>query len=86
MEPGILAASWSPDDSLLVLVTGTQYSLNTFLSLDTHIGEEKLMLMTSTFDILSENPLHAAEFGEGILTTLAQRFQTSHHYVCQMPL
>lgn len=22
MEPGILAASWNPDDSLLVLVTG----------------------------------------------------------------
>lgn len=25
VEPGILGASWSPDDSLLVLVTGTRY-------------------------------------------------------------
>ncbi|KAF9463531.1 pol II transcription elongation factor [Collybia nuda] len=48
VEPGILAASWSPDDSLLVVIT----------------GEAKLILMTSTFDVLSENPLHATEFGE----------------------
>jgi hypothetical protein len=27
--------------------------------------EYKLILMTSTFDVLSEIPLHAAEFGEG---------------------
>ncbi|EPQ55375.1 IkappaB kinase complex, IKAP component [Gloeophyllum trabeum ATCC 11539] len=48
VESGLLAAAWSPDDSLLVLVT----------------GDEKLILMTSTFDVLSEAPLHAADFGE----------------------
>ncbi|RDB24885.1 Elongator complex protein 1 [Hypsizygus marmoreus] len=48
VEPGILAASWSPDDQLLVLVT----------------AEDKLMLLTSTFDVFSEGALHAAEFGE----------------------
>ncbi|EGO00816.1 hypothetical protein SERLA73DRAFT_50627 [Serpula lacrymans var. lacrymans S7.3] len=48
VDSGILAASWSPDDSLLVLVT----------------GEEKLILMTSTFDVLSESVLQSSEFGE----------------------
>ncbi|KAJ2918056.1 hypothetical protein MD484_g2395, partial [Candolleomyces efflorescens] len=47
-ETGILAASWSPDESLLVLVT----------------GDHKLILMTSTFDVLSEGPVHQNEFGE----------------------
>ncbi len=48
VEGGILAASWSPDDSSLVLVT----------------GDDKLILMTSTFDVLSESSLHLSEFGE----------------------
>ncbi|KAJ7496599.1 pol II transcription elongation factor [Mycena latifolia] len=48
IEPGILAASWSPDDSLLAIVT----------------GEQKLTLMTSTFDVLSDAPLFTTEFGE----------------------
>ncbi|KAF8885990.1 IKI3 family-domain-containing protein [Infundibulicybe gibba] len=43
VEPGILVASWSPDDALLVL---------------------KLILMTSTFDVLCEAPLDVSEFGE----------------------
>jgi elongator complex protein 1 len=34
-------------------------------NIDTRIDEEKLILMTSTFDVISENPLHAADFGEG---------------------
>jgi elongator complex protein 1 len=28
-------------------------------------GDNKLMLMTSTFDVLSETPLHTEEYGEG---------------------
>ncbi|KAJ6593195.1 Elongator complex protein 1 [Mycena capillaripes] len=48
IEPGILAAAWSPDDSLLAIVT----------------GEQKLTLMTSTFDVLSDAPLFTADFGE----------------------
>ncbi|KAJ7478610.1 pol II transcription elongation factor [Mycena galericulata] len=48
IEPGILAASWSPDDSLLATVT----------------GEQKLTLMTSTFDVLSDAPLLTTDFGE----------------------
>ncbi|KAF7362473.1 polymerase II transcription elongation factor [Mycena venus] len=48
IESGILAASWSPDDSLLATVT----------------GEEKLTLMTSTFDVLSDAPLFTTDFGE----------------------
>ncbi|KAF9647728.1 Elongator complex protein 1 [Thelephora ganbajun] len=45
---GVLAAAWSPDESLLALIT----------------GDNKLMLMTSTFDVLSEAPLNTEEYGE----------------------
>lgn len=48
VDAGILAASWSPDDSSLVLAT----------------GDDKLILMTSTFDVVSETALYAADFGE----------------------
>ncbi|KAF7350896.1 polymerase II transcription elongation factor [Mycena sanguinolenta] len=48
IESGILAAAWSPDDSLLAIVT----------------GEEKLILMTSTFDVLSDARLFTTDFGE----------------------
>ncbi|KAJ7672113.1 IKI3 family-domain-containing protein [Mycena rosella] len=48
IEPGILAASWGPDDSLLAIIT----------------GEQKLTLMTSTFDVLSDAPLFTTDFGE----------------------
>lgn len=30
-----------------------------------HVGDEKLILMTSTFDVLTESPLHPDDFGEG---------------------
>ncbi|KAJ7630747.1 pol II transcription elongation factor [Roridomyces roridus] len=48
IDSGILAASWSPDDSLLAIVT----------------GEQKLTLMTSTFDVLSDTPLFTTDFGQ----------------------
>ncbi|KAK7057777.1 polymerase II transcription elongation factor [Favolaschia claudopus] len=48
IESGIMAAAWSPDDSLLAIVT----------------GEEKLILMTSTFDVLSDAPIFTTDFGE----------------------
>ncbi|KIY46095.1 IkappaB kinase complex, IKAP component [Fistulina hepatica ATCC 64428] len=48
IEPGILAASWSPDESLVAIVS----------------EDEKLFLMTSTFDVLTEAPLETTEFGE----------------------
>ncbi|KZO97412.1 IkappaB kinase complex, IKAP component [Calocera viscosa TUFC12733] len=48
VESGILAAAWSPEEDLLVLVTGAS----------------ELLQMTPTFDILSEAPLHAASPGE----------------------
>ncbi|KAF9262678.1 pol II transcription elongation factor [Marasmius fiardii PR-910] len=48
VDEGILAACWSPDEALLVLVT----------------GDSKLILMTSTFDVLSEGPIETSDFGE----------------------
>ncbi|KIM63897.1 hypothetical protein SCLCIDRAFT_1213692 [Scleroderma citrinum Foug A] len=47
VDTGILAACWSPDDTLLTLATN-----------------ENVILMTSTFDVLSEVPLQTSEFGE----------------------
>ncbi|KAF8911562.1 IkappaB kinase complex IKAP component [Gymnopilus junonius] len=47
-DSGILAASWNPDESVVAIVT----------------GEHKLLLLTSTFDVLSEGPLYSQEFGE----------------------
>ncbi|PPQ93843.1 hypothetical protein CVT25_013552 [Psilocybe cyanescens] len=47
-DSGILAASWNPDESVVAIVT----------------GEHKLLILTSTFDVLSEAPLYVAEFGE----------------------
>ncbi|GJE98183.1 IkappaB kinase complex IKAP component [Phanerochaete sordida] len=48
VDAGILAASWSPDDSQLVLAT----------------GDGKLILMSATFDIISETALEPTDFGE----------------------
>ncbi|KAH9935182.1 IkappaB kinase complex IKAP component [Epithele typhae] len=48
IDGGVMGAGWSPDDTVLVLVT----------------GEDKLILMTPTFDILWEGPLHPTDFGE----------------------
>jgi hypothetical protein len=38
---------------------------NKLESLMVIVGDGKLMLMTSTFDVLSEAPLHSDEYGEG---------------------
>ncbi|CCM05755.1 uncharacterized protein FIBRA_07987 [Fibroporia radiculosa] len=48
VDGGILAATWSPDDTLLVIIT----------------GDDKLLLMTSSFDVIFEGPLHPDDFGE----------------------
>ncbi|KAJ3966250.1 IkappaB kinase complex IKAP component [Lentinula raphanica] len=48
VDDGFLAAAWSPDDSLLALITGAN----------------KLILMTPTFDVISEKALETTEFGE----------------------
>ncbi|THH29047.1 hypothetical protein EUX98_g5147 [Antrodiella citrinella] len=48
VESGILASTWSPDDSLVALIT----------------GDDKIIIMTSTFDIVSEGLLHPDHFGE----------------------
>ncbi|KAH7910038.1 pol II transcription elongation factor [Hygrophoropsis aurantiaca] len=48
IDAGIVTAEWSPDDSYLTLIT----------------GEGNLIIMTSTFDVLSEAPLETSDFGE----------------------
>lgn len=55
VEQGLRAAAWSPDDELLVLITGA-----------TPDGErEKVLLMTCEYEVLSERVLTTDEFGEG---------------------
>ncbi|BGP02142.1 Putative elongator complex protein 1 [Rhodotorula toruloides] len=44
---GIKAASWSPDEELLAIVT----------------GNDQLLVLAKTFDPLSEQPLHTSSFG-----------------------
>ncbi|KZT60539.1 IkappaB kinase complex, IKAP component [Calocera cornea HHB12733] len=48
VESGILSAAWSPEEDLLLLVTGASEHIQ----------------MTPTFDILSEAPIHASTLGE----------------------
>ncbi|MBW0588624.1 hypothetical protein O181_128339, partial [Austropuccinia psidii MF-1] len=47
-DDGICFSSWSPDNELLVIVTGSS----------------KLVLLTKTFDVLSEAPIDFAWFGD----------------------
>ncbi|KAG6878005.1 hypothetical protein C0993_000965 [Termitomyces sp. T159_Od127] len=63
VERGISAAAWSPDESLLVVVTGTP-AISVNRPDPSHPGEDKLVLMTATFDVLAETPLHALGFGQ----------------------
>ena len=49
IDAGIRAACWAPDDSLVVIIT----------------GDDKLLLMTNSFDVLSEGPLNSFDEGEG---------------------
>lgn len=50
IEVGVVGMAWSPEQDLVVLVT----------------GEEKLVLMTKDFDPLAEKSLHQEDFGEGM--------------------
>jgi hypothetical protein len=50
IEAGILSAAWSPDQSLLVLIT----------------ADDKHILMTSDYDVLAETDIHTNEFGESM--------------------
>jgi len=65
---GILTAAWSPDESLLALITGTSVISQPIEMMTEVSGDNKLMLMTSTFDVLSEASFHTDEYGEGIDT------------------
>ena len=38
------------------------------------VGESKLVLMSSTFDVISEAPLHTDEFGEGTIVVASHIF------------
>ncbi|KAI9598831.1 IKI3 family-domain-containing protein [Syncephalis fuscata] len=47
-ESGIKSMAWSPDEELLIIVTGA----------------DELLLMTSEFTVITENPLHTTDEGE----------------------
>lgn len=49
IEVGVVCMGWSPEQDVVVVVT----------------GEDKLVLMTKDFDPLMETDLHQKEFGEG---------------------
>ena len=56
VSDGIQCMAWSPDQDVLVLITG--------------VGN--LLLMTRDFDPLTEVPLYPQEFGEGEWNCLAR--------------
>ncbi len=49
VDSGIKCISWSPDQDIVVMVT----------------GNHTLLLMTRDFDSLTEVPIESQEFGEG---------------------
>lgn len=60
---GIYAASWSPDDSYLILVN----------------GDGQLLQMTPQLDVLHEAPLSTSDFGEGRLVNVCTRSRVSNN-------
>nr|DBA28623.1 TPA: hypothetical protein GDO54_008951 [Pyxicephalus adspersus] len=54
VDSGIAAMSWSPDQELVLLVT----------------GQQTLILMTKDFEPISEIPIHQEDFGEGKFITV----------------
>ena len=66
-EGGLEAASWSPDDSLLVLATSESFHFGVIITdVGTNVADGKLVQMTTDFEALREKALRTAEFGEGI--------------------
>ena len=49
VDVGLKAASWSPDENYLVLVT----------------GQDSVILMTSSFETIAEKSLRSLEDGQG---------------------
>lgn len=66
VEPGIAAVAWSPDDTLVTLATGALSftPLPQIWSIYINV-DASVILMTSTFDVLSEVPIETNDFGEG---------------------
>ncbi|KAK0548116.1 putative elongator complex protein 1 [Tilletia horrida] len=60
VEQGIVTAAWSPDDELVTIVTEATASGEDGLG----AKSPKVILMTKTFDVLSEKPLFTTDFGE----------------------
>ena len=67
VESGIKAAAWSPDDEQLVLVTGKLH-FKALLQLTHGAGEDTLVCMTRSFDLVHEETLRSDQFGEGQLS------------------
>ncbi|KAM0754229.1 IkappaB kinase complex, IKAP component [Meredithblackwellia eburnea MCA 4105] len=64
VEAGILAAIWSPDEQLLSIITGS----NT------------LLVLSSSFEVLSEGPLHTTSFGENAPVALGWGSKTTQFH------
>ncbi|KAG6825725.1 hypothetical protein H0H92_002707 [Tricholoma furcatifolium] len=60
-------------------VASQHYALET--NLTDCLGDDKLILMTSTFDILSEAPIHATEFGQEGLHAYHALIHVANNYV-----
>ena len=63
MDSGLKAAAWSPDEEMLVLVTGELVPYQERNA--EYVGEDKLVCMTRMFDTILDEPLRTDDFGEG---------------------
>ncbi|XP_053559202.1 elongator complex protein 1 [Bombina bombina] len=54
VDSGIVTMSWSPDQELVLLVT----------------GQQSLIMMTKDFEPITETPIHQEDFGEGKFITV----------------
>ncbi|XP_053318021.1 elongator complex protein 1 [Spea bombifrons] len=54
VDSGIVAMSWSPDQELVLIIT----------------GQQTMILMTKDFEPVAETPIHHCDFGEGKFITL----------------
>ena len=70
VDSGVHAMCWSPDQDLVVLVTGKLelffFMHPPFFDTSFHIGEKRVLEMTQDFDTITEFDLHIEDQGEGV--------------------
>ena len=59
-------AAWSPDESLVVMITSACAVRDMYIVLSGALGDNKMLLMTQDFEVLSDVSIQTNDFGEGM--------------------